>query len=161
MANQSNFATVEQESPSCPPVLTAVDLTPAVAHSFEMVCLGYFEHKDIAEDKQVCKILAGLQDSQMQDWVSVDCDCFLALSFADFMKEFQPIQSLYPLKRSQTGCTFTRLEGASQSRPRFHHNVSAEISCIVWADIFERPSPHMNGVYILCDLGSIGDWPRV
>jgi hypothetical protein len=89
MANQSKFATVEQESPSRPPVLTAGDLTPAVARSFEMACLGYFEHKDIAEDKQVRKILAGLQDSRMQDWVSVDRDRFLALSFPDFMKEFR------------------------------------------------------------------------
>jgi hypothetical protein len=31
--------------------------------SYEMGCLGFFESKDIAEDKQIHKILAGLQDT--------------------------------------------------------------------------------------------------
>ena len=88
MANQSKFATVEQDSPSRPPILTAGDVTPAVMRSFEMACFGYFEHKDITEDKQVRKILAGMQDTRIQDWISVDRDHFLGLSFANFMTEF-------------------------------------------------------------------------
>jgi hypothetical protein len=89
MPNQSKFATVVQDSPSRPPILTAGDLTPAVMRSFETGCLGYFENKDIADDKQVRKILGGLQDTRIQDWVSVDRDHFLALPFADFMTEFR------------------------------------------------------------------------
>jgi hypothetical protein len=89
MANQSKFAVVEQDSPGRPPLLTAGDLTPTVMRSFEMACFGYFEHKDIAEDKQVRKILAGLQDNRIQDWLSVERDRFLDLTFVEFMKEFR------------------------------------------------------------------------
>jgi hypothetical protein len=89
MANQSKFATVVQNSPSRPPILTPGDLTPAVMRTFEMACLGYFENKDITEDKQVRKILAGLQDTCIQDWVSVNCEHFLELLFTDFMTEFR------------------------------------------------------------------------
>jgi hypothetical protein len=60
--------------------------------------------------------------------------CILCPNVQQFLKRFshdikdksnffwmgQPIQSLYPLKVSQTGCTFTHLEQASQSGPRFH-----------------------------------------
>ena len=53
-----------------------------------MACLGYFEHKDITEDKQVRKILSGLQDNRVQDWISIDRDRFLDLTFAEFMGEF-------------------------------------------------------------------------
>jgi len=53
-----------------------------------MACFGYFEHKDIAEEKQVHKILASLQDSRVQDWVSVERDRFVDLTYTEFMKEF-------------------------------------------------------------------------
>jgi hypothetical protein len=53
-----------------------------------MACFGYFEHKDIAEEEQVRKILAGLQDSCVQDWVSVEHDRFIDLTYTEFMKEF-------------------------------------------------------------------------
>jgi hypothetical protein len=89
MANQSKVAVIEQDLPGRPPLLTAGDLTPTVMHSFEMACFGYFEHKDIAEDKQVHKILAGLQDNRIQDWLSVERDRFLDLTFVKFMKEFR------------------------------------------------------------------------
>ena len=58
-------------------------------HTYENACLGFFENKDIAEDKQVRKILVGLQDGGIQDWISVDRDHFLALTFPDFMVEFR------------------------------------------------------------------------
>ena len=57
--------------------------------TYENACLGFFENKDIPEDRQVRKILAGLQDSRIQDWISVDCDRFLALTFTEFMVEFR------------------------------------------------------------------------
>ena len=57
--------------------------------SYENACLSYFENKDIAEEKQVRKVLSGLQDSHLQDWVDIDHERFLALSFTDFMVEFR------------------------------------------------------------------------
>lgn len=65
------------------------EITPAVMRSYETTCLGFFENKDAPEDKQVCKVLAGLQDTHVQDWISVDRPHFLALSFTDFMTEFR------------------------------------------------------------------------
>jgi hypothetical protein len=89
MANQSKFTAVQTDSgTSRPPTLTSGDMNPALMCSFENACLGYFEHKEIEADKQVCKILACLQDSHVQGWISVDHDHFLALSFADFMTKF-------------------------------------------------------------------------
>jgi hypothetical protein len=89
MTSKSKLATVEQDSPSKPPLLTPGDINPAVMRAFEMACLGYFENKDIQEDKQVRKILSGLQDTRLQDWISVDRDRFLALDFQEFMDEFR------------------------------------------------------------------------
>ncbi|KIM73216.1 hypothetical protein PILCRDRAFT_15406 [Piloderma croceum F 1598] len=45
--------------------------------------------KEIAPDKQVRKILAGLRDDRIQDWISIDHDEILKLSFAEFMVEFK------------------------------------------------------------------------
>jgi hypothetical protein len=89
MPSQSHFATVEQDAPSKPPILTAGKITPAGMCSYENACLSYFENKDIAEEKQVRKVLGGLQDSHLQDWVDIDREHFLALSFIDFMVQFR------------------------------------------------------------------------
>jgi hypothetical protein len=80
---------VEQDAPSKPPVLTAGEITPAVMRSYENACLSYFENKDIAEEKQVRKILGGLQDSRLHDWIDIDRERFLTLSFVNFMVEFR------------------------------------------------------------------------
>ena len=88
MVNHSKLAVIDQDSPSKAPVLTAGDLTLAIVCVYEMACLGYFKSKDIAADKQVRKILAGLQDPCIQDWISVEHDRFLELSFTNFMTEF-------------------------------------------------------------------------
>jgi hypothetical protein len=56
---------------------------------YEYACLGYFDTKDVGPEKQVQKILAGLRDTRVQDWVSINCECLLGLSFAAFMTEFK------------------------------------------------------------------------
>jgi hypothetical protein len=58
-------------------------------HSYENACLSYFQNKDIVEEKQVHKILGGLQDSRLQDWIDIDREHFLALSFVQFMTKFR------------------------------------------------------------------------
>jgi hypothetical protein len=57
-------------------------------HNFEDVCLGYFETKDIAVEKQVCKVLAGLKDPRIRDWLAVECELLVKLAFEGFMTEF-------------------------------------------------------------------------
>jgi hypothetical protein len=63
MANQSKFVSVDQDALSKAPMLLPGDMTPRIMHEFEDACLGYFENKEIAPDKQVHKILAGLKDN--------------------------------------------------------------------------------------------------
>jgi hypothetical protein len=89
MASQSKMASVDQDAPSKVPILSAGDITPAVMHKFEDTCIGYFENKDIDDDKQVRKILAGLKDDCIKEWLSVDRPHFQSLSFDAFMIEFR------------------------------------------------------------------------
>ena len=89
MLFQSKFAVVKQDGPSKAPVSTVGDLMPAVMCKYENACLGYFESKEVEDKTQVCKILAGLMDNRIQDWISVDCKRFADITFVDFMQEFR------------------------------------------------------------------------
>jgi hypothetical protein len=71
MAN-SKHAYVEQDSAAKLPTLHAGDVSPSVMRDFEEACIGYFEMKEIADDKQVRKILPGLKDSRIRDWITSD-----------------------------------------------------------------------------------------
>jgi len=84
-----NLATVEQDSTSHPPIMTAGDITPEIVCRFELCCTAYFETKEIAEDKQVRKILSYFQDMRVQDWITVKWARFATLSFDAFMKELR------------------------------------------------------------------------
>jgi hypothetical protein len=80
---------VEQDAPSKVPILLPGDITPSVMRMYENACNGYFNTKDIPEDKQVHRILAGLCDNHIQDWVGIHCDHLLALTFPVFLAEFK------------------------------------------------------------------------
>jgi hypothetical protein len=84
-----NVAYVEQDSSLKPPILHPGDISPAVMREFEDDCLGYFENKEIAADKQVRKILAGLKDSRVRDWIFSDRERLLGLTFEEFMMELR------------------------------------------------------------------------
>jgi hypothetical protein len=56
---------------------------------YENACLGFFEGKEIVPEKQVRKILASLRDDCIQEWISIDRDEILRLSFAEFMVKFK------------------------------------------------------------------------
>lgn len=79
--------TVEQDTPSKVPILQPGDITTNVMCTYENACWGYFENKDI-DDKQVRKILSALCDNYIQDWISINREHFLTMSFVEFMKEF-------------------------------------------------------------------------
>jgi hypothetical protein len=91
MATLSGLAVLEHYVPSKVPVLSAGDLNPAVMRAYENTCLGYFEHKDIMPEKQVRKILSGLHDTWIQDWISVNCTRVIQLTFPAFMTEFRVV----------------------------------------------------------------------
>ena len=42
-----------------------------------------------AKDKQVHRVLAGLCDIHIQDWVGIHCDHLLTMTFTDLMTEFK------------------------------------------------------------------------
>ena len=65
------------------------DITPAIMCMYENACRGYFNTKDVAEDKQVHRILARLCDSCIQDWVGIHCERLLKMTFANFLAEFK------------------------------------------------------------------------
>ncbi|KIM87980.1 hypothetical protein PILCRDRAFT_3692 [Piloderma croceum F 1598] len=89
LSSNSGLAKVEQDSPNKVPVLLQGDLTPSVMRQYENACLGFFEGKEIAPEKQVRKILTGLRDDRIQEWISIDRDEILGLTFAEFMVEFK------------------------------------------------------------------------
>jgi hypothetical protein len=74
MPSQSKFSIIEQDAPSKAPMLLPREITPKVMCEFEEACIGYFENKEIALDKQVHKVLAELKDDHIKEWLFVDCD---------------------------------------------------------------------------------------
>jgi hypothetical protein len=85
----SNLATVDWDAPTKVPILNAGDITPDVMREYEDDCINFFDAKEIPADKQVRKILAGIKDHRIKDWISVEREALLALSFEDFMSEFR------------------------------------------------------------------------
>jgi hypothetical protein len=83
-----NRAYVEQDAASRPLTLHAGDITLAVMCDFEEACIGFFESKDIEDKKQVKKILPGLKDTWICNWISSDQERICGLSFKEFMDEF-------------------------------------------------------------------------
>jgi hypothetical protein len=83
-----NLARVKQENPAKIPILMPGDVTPEVMRDYTDACNGYFEQKEIPEDKQVRKILTGLKDTRIKDWLSADRACLQGLTFDEFITEF-------------------------------------------------------------------------
>jgi hypothetical protein len=74
------MASVEQNSPSKVPILTAGNISPAVMRQFEHACKNYFIHK---------KIIGGILDDRVTDWIIAERKCLIALSFDVFMMDFR------------------------------------------------------------------------
>ncbi|KAL6307932.1 hypothetical protein BKA93DRAFT_822908 [Sparassis latifolia] len=76
-ASTPGVATIIQSSAKHPPILTAGKITPAVAHVWENVCLQYFKHNDVTNDKKVAKVTGGFQDAIMTDLLAAFHSHFL------------------------------------------------------------------------------------
>ncbi|KAH6911627.1 hypothetical protein BKA70DRAFT_1423389 [Coprinopsis sp. MPI-PUGE-AT-0042] len=72
-----------------PPSLSSGEITPAVAKKFEQQCLSYFDAKDVPADKQVSRILGGLEDVQVSHWVNTNRATLVAGTFSEFMTAFR------------------------------------------------------------------------
>jgi hypothetical protein len=89
MVSASKLASVEHKSPSHVPVLLTGDVTPEILREYENACIGYFETKDIEDGNKVRKILAGLRNTRILDWVSVNRAEIIALTFPEFMNKLR------------------------------------------------------------------------
>jgi hypothetical protein len=89
MPSLSKLTSVEQDAPSKVPMLLLGDIMPSVMCMYENACNGYFDTKDVPEEKQVCQVLAGLRDTRIQDWVGIHRERLLAMTFSEFMAEFK------------------------------------------------------------------------
>lgn len=81
-------ATVEDRYTK-PPILTEGDLSPETAKDYETACRDFFDTKEIEEEDQVRRILVGIKDHRMRDWVSGQRDRIVQLLFDAFMKEIR------------------------------------------------------------------------
>ena len=84
--NNVPLAVLIQEGSKCPTV-TAGDISVEVMHDFEKVAWKFFNNKDIGDNKQVLKILDCFDDHQIADWVEVDHDRLIEMTFPAFMTE--------------------------------------------------------------------------
>jgi len=82
------MATIEQSSLSKVPILMAGDISPAIMRQFEHGCKNYFVHKKIIVDDHVPLIIGSIQDNHVSNWISVDRDHLIGLSFDMFMVDF-------------------------------------------------------------------------
>jgi hypothetical protein len=84
-----NCACIEQDNLSKILMLLPGDILPKVMHEYTDACASYFEQKDIPEDRQVHKILAGIKDIQIKDWITANCLHLQGLTFDKFIAEFR------------------------------------------------------------------------
>ena len=90
MSNKnSRYAIVKQEGPGKCPIMGEGDLNAKNLHQYDNYCNGYFDVKDIPEDKQVRKVIVGICDQQMKDHISTNHACIIALTFPEFLKELK------------------------------------------------------------------------
>ena len=86
--NSVPLATLIQEGSKCPTV-TAGDICVKVMHDIEKAAQKFFNNKDISDNKQVSKILDCFDDHQITDWVEVDRDRLIEMTFPAFMTELR------------------------------------------------------------------------
>ena len=112
--NTIPLATLIQKGSKCPTV-TIGDISVEVMHDFEKVAWKIFNHKDISDDKQVSKILNCFNDHQIANWVEVNCDRLVNMTFPIFMAEIRHFY-LQPLWEEMT---HTKFLGLSQNTSSF------------------------------------------
>ncbi|KAF8231793.1 hypothetical protein L208DRAFT_1275653, partial [Tricholoma matsutake] len=81
--------TVQQQSASHAPVLSAGRVTIAAMRVFENSCRRFFQHKSIAEADCVMSIIYNFEGSGIQSWINANQARLLALSFPQFLLEFK------------------------------------------------------------------------
>ena len=89
MSKSSCYTTVEQENPGKCPILGEGDLNAKNAYQYDDYCNGYFNVKDIPEDKQVHKVITRVHDQQMKDHIFTNCALIITPTFPEFLQELK------------------------------------------------------------------------
>ncbi|KAF8271642.1 hypothetical protein EI94DRAFT_1720238 [Lactarius quietus] len=74
-----------------PPRLSEGQILPKGVRDFENHCLNYFVNakESIPDDAKVARILSSFEDFLVNDWICVDRDRLVTLTFEQFMFEFR------------------------------------------------------------------------
>lgn len=71
------------------PILHHGKLSAEIFHDFMTGCCNYVTNKEIADNKQMIKVMTALKGYIWEDWVSVHYDELKALSLTDFLQCFK------------------------------------------------------------------------
>lgn len=85
----STDATIIQASAKHVPTLTPGDVSPSILMDWANACGYFFEERDIDDAKKVAKILSGLQDPLLRDWIAGDAARIKALDWDSFLEELK------------------------------------------------------------------------
>ena len=74
-----------------PPRLSDGAILPEAVWKFERHCLNYFVNaeEDIPDDAKVSRLLSSFDDCLVNDWMAVNRDRLITLTFKQFMSEFR------------------------------------------------------------------------
>jgi hypothetical protein len=74
-----------------PPRLSDGEILPRAVRNFEHHCQNYFVNakEGVADNERVARILSCFDDYLVNDWIAVDRDRLITLTFEQFMTEFR------------------------------------------------------------------------
>lgn len=77
--------------PTRPPRLSYGKILPKAVRHFEYHCLNYFANakESVADNEKVARILSCFDDYLVNDWIAVERDRLITLTFEQFMAEFR------------------------------------------------------------------------
>ena len=85
---KDSFAVFEQDGNKCP-ILHHGELSAEIFCDFITGCQNYITNKEIAENKQMIKVMTMLKGYIWEDWVSVHYDELRNLPLTDFLQHFK------------------------------------------------------------------------
>jgi len=85
----SGLASVEHPITKHCPLLTAGDISPNMLVDLTDAHNEFFITKEIAEEDKVKKILGGVKDVHIHDWIACNCERLIVLNYTEFMAELR------------------------------------------------------------------------
>lgn len=90
MAPSKNVAVVSNtDQQNKPPMISAGDITPEVCYTIDRAFKAFFVHKEIEPDKQVQRSVYSFQDHRIIEWLAVNNNTIILMSWDEFMTKFR------------------------------------------------------------------------